>query len=75
MKAKVKILDPKTKELLKIMNEHGLTTRAVAKLVGRSRQAVKRWTGEFTIIDQSILDLLKYRLAEQPKGPAPADAT
>lgn len=71
MKAKSKKLDPKTVELLQIMQSHGLTARAVGQLVGRSRQAVKRWTGEFTIIDQSILDLLKYRLAEQQDPRAP----
>jgi hypothetical protein len=63
--SKPKKLDPKTEELLQLMSSHGLTTRAVGKLVGRSRQAVKRWTGEFTVVDQSMLDLLKYKLKEQ----------
>lgn len=75
MKAKVKKFDPKTIELLRIMNQHGLTARAVAQLVGRSRQAVKRWTGEFTVIDQSMLDLLKYRLADKPKVVESVDST
>lgn len=57
-------LDPKTQELLQLMSEHKLTTRKVAALVGRSRQCVKRWTGEFTIIEQQMLDLLKYRIRD-----------
>jgi hypothetical protein len=56
--------NPKTLELLRLMEEHDLTTRAVAQMVGRTRQCVKRWTAEFTIIEQPMLDLLKYRLAD-----------
>jgi len=63
--AETRTQDPKTKELLDIMRRHDLTARRVGQLVGRSRQAVKRWTGEFTIIDQSMLDLLKYRLKDK----------
>lgn len=60
-----KTLDPRTAQLLRIMRKHGLTTRQVGQLVGRSRQAVKRWTSELTIIDESLLALLKYRLREE----------
>lgn len=60
-----KALDPKTIQLLALMKQHDLSARAVGTLVGRSRQAVKRWTGEFTVIDQSMLDLLTYRLLDR----------
>lgn len=58
-------LDPRTVELRRLMRQHGLSARQVAALVGRSRQAVKRWTGEFTIIDAALLELLKYKLRER----------
>lgn len=59
--------DPKTQELRALMAQHGLTTRKVGELVGCSRQCVKRWTAELTVIKQPMLDLLKYRLQDQPK--------
>jgi transcriptional regulator with XRE-family HTH domain len=60
-----KPLDPKTETLLTLMRDHGLTARQVAVLVGRSRQAVKRWMCELTVIDQAMLDLLHYRLRDR----------
>jgi hypothetical protein len=59
--------DPKTDELWSLMREHQLSTRKVGELVARSRQCVKRWTSEKTIISQPMLDLLKYRLSDKPK--------
>jgi hypothetical protein len=58
-------IDPKTRELLRLMQKHELTAREVGELVGRTRQAVKRWTGEFTIVSESMLALLKFRLKER----------
>jgi transcriptional regulator with XRE-family HTH domain len=65
-------LDPKTRELRRLMKEHKLSTRAVAALVSKSRQTVKRYTSEFTIISQATLDLLKYRLTDPKKTTEPA---
>lgn len=64
MQKKRNKLNPRTVELRKLMREHSLTTRKVGELVGRSRQAAKRWTAEFTVISQPMLDLLKYRIRE-----------
>lgn len=61
---------PRTKELRAIMSKHSLSARQVGTLVGRSRQAVKRWTSELTLISTPLLDLLKYRLKDQKKGGA-----
>jgi transcriptional regulator with XRE-family HTH domain len=60
-----KPLDPKTEALRALMTQHQLSARQVGNLVGRSRQAVKRWMSELTIIDQSMLDLLNYRLQDR----------
>jgi DNA-binding transcriptional regulator YiaG len=58
-------LNPLTTQLRSIMAKHKLTTRAVAELLGRSRQCVKRWSSEHTIIPEPMLELLKYKIADK----------
>ena len=60
-------MNVKTLELRQLMGQHGLSCRDVGAIVGRSRQAVKRWMGEFTIIDSSMLELLKLKLSARPQ--------
>lgn len=52
-----------TVELRRIMRDNALTTRAVAEMLGRSRQCVKRWSSEHTIIPPPMLELLKFKIA------------
>ena len=64
-------LNAKTIELRRLMKAHGLSCRQVAAMVNRSRQAVKRWTAEFTIVDQSMLELLKFKLESEARNSPP----
>lgn len=57
----------KTIEFRRLMREQNLSCRQVAKLLGKCRQTVIRWSCELTPIPQGMLDLLKYRLAEIDK--------
>lgn len=57
----------RTVELRKLMASHSLSCRQVATMLGKSRQSVKRYTSEHTIIPEGSLELLKYKLADQPE--------
>lgn len=67
--SKTKRLHPRTIELRNLMAQHGLTARQVSAMVGRSRQSIKRYTAQLTVVSETVLDLLKYRLRDQSKPP------
>lgn len=62
-------MEDRNEELRKIMRDHGLKTRDVAKLLGREPITVRIWLcqGEKTtrVIPAETLELLKLKLAAQ----------
>lgn len=44
------------------MIDHDMTTADIAEVVGCTRQAVKRWSAELTLIPKPKLRLLKLEL-------------
>jgi len=54
--------NPRTLELVRLMERHGLSQLRVAKLVGCARNTVSYWLKESPVIPDGRLRLLKFEL-------------
>lgn len=66
-------MNENTTELLRLIDQHHLSTKDIATMLSRKAQTVRHWRSKtgFRVIPDHQLELLKLKLANRQQGDQP----